>query len=94
MVRDSEPPVPEDRERQERNRLFAEEQKQKKDATKRKRDEDIRAREALEKHCWQQEHDRLPREESLSEPELDDDDFDVFLDEEEEARGFGGRVPP
>jgi hypothetical protein len=48
-VRDSEPPVPEDSERQERNRLLAEEQKQKKDATKMKRDEVICAREALER---------------------------------------------
>jgi hypothetical protein len=54
MVRDSEPPVPEDHERRERNRLFAEEQKQKKDATKRKRDEDICMREALEKRHRQQ----------------------------------------
>jgi hypothetical protein len=49
MVRDSEPPVPEDRERREWNRLFVEGQEQKKDAMKRKHDEDIRAREALEK---------------------------------------------
>jgi hypothetical protein len=48
-MRDSEPPVPEDCERWERNRLLAEEQKQKKDAMKRKRDEVIRAREALER---------------------------------------------
>jgi hypothetical protein len=46
VVRDSEPPVPEDREQRERNRLLAEEQKQKKDATKRKHGEIIRARES------------------------------------------------
>jgi hypothetical protein len=49
MVRDSKPSVPEDRERREQNQLFAMGQKQKKDAMKRKQDEDIRAREALEK---------------------------------------------
>jgi hypothetical protein len=49
-VRDSEPPVLEDHERWERNRLLAEDQKQKKDAMKRKRDEVNRMREALEKH--------------------------------------------
>jgi hypothetical protein len=49
MVRDSEPPVLEDCEWWERNRLLAEEQKHKKDATKRKHNEVIRAREALEK---------------------------------------------
>jgi hypothetical protein len=50
VVRDSEPPVPEDREQRERNRLLAEEQKQKKDAIKRKHGKFIHAREALEKH--------------------------------------------
>jgi hypothetical protein len=49
VVRDFEPPVLEDHERRERNRLLAEEQKQKKDATKRKHGEIICAREALEK---------------------------------------------
>jgi hypothetical protein len=47
-VRDSEPSVLEDRERRERNCLLAKEQKQKKDSSKRKHDETIRAREALE----------------------------------------------
>jgi hypothetical protein len=47
-VRDSEPPVLEDHEPRERNRLLAEEQKQKKDATKRKHGETIHARQALE----------------------------------------------
>jgi hypothetical protein len=50
VVRDFEPPVSEDRERWERNRLLAKEQKQKKDATKRKCSEAIHTREALEKH--------------------------------------------
>jgi hypothetical protein len=48
-VRDSEPLVPEDHERWERNQLFTEGQKQKMDAVKKKRDEDVRTREALEK---------------------------------------------
>jgi hypothetical protein len=52
-VRDSEPSVLEDRERRERNCLLAKEQKQKKDSSKRKHDETIRAREALEK-CHRQ----------------------------------------
>jgi hypothetical protein len=82
MVRDSEPPVPEDREWRERNRLLAKEQKLKKDATKIKHDEIIRAREALEKHRRQQAHDGLPQEESLSEPESDGKDFDIFSDDE------------
>jgi hypothetical protein len=43
-VRNSEPPVLEDREWRERNRLLNEEQKQKKDATMRKRDEVIHSR--------------------------------------------------
>jgi hypothetical protein len=47
-VRDSEPPVLKDQGRREWNRLFAEGQKQK-DAAKKKHDEDVRAREALEK---------------------------------------------
>jgi hypothetical protein len=50
VAKDSEPPVPEDRERWERNRLLVEGQKQKKDATKRKRDKTIHMREALEQH--------------------------------------------
>jgi hypothetical protein len=86
-------PVLEDRERQERNCLFAEEQKQKKDTMKRKRDEVIRAREALEKHHRQQARDGLPQEESPFELESDDEDFDIFSDEEE-AQGFKGMVPP
>jgi hypothetical protein len=48
-VSDSEPLVPKDHERREQNRLFTEGQKQKKDAAKKKRDEDVHAREALEK---------------------------------------------
>jgi hypothetical protein len=91
-VRDSEPPVPEDHERWERNHLLAEEQKQKKDATKRRRDETIRVREALEKRRRQQERDGLPREESPSEPDSDDEDFDIFSDEEEE-QGFRAWCP-
>jgi hypothetical protein len=50
-------------------------------------------REALEKRHRQQGRDRLPQEESPSESESDDNDFDVFSDEEEEAWGFGGKVP-
>jgi hypothetical protein len=50
VVKDSEPPVLEDRERRERNHLLAEGQKQKKDAAKRKCGETIHVREALEKH--------------------------------------------
>jgi hypothetical protein len=92
-VRDSEPLVPEDRERREQNRLLAEKQKLKKDAMKRKRDEIIRAREALEKRHRQQACDGLPREESPSEPESDGEDLDIFSDEEE-AQGFRGVVPP
>jgi hypothetical protein len=49
-VRHSEPPVLEDREQREQNHLLAKEQKRKKDTTNRKRDKDIHAREALEKH--------------------------------------------
>jgi hypothetical protein len=49
MVRDSEPPVPEDHERWERNQLFTKGKKQKKDKMKRKHDENIRVTEALEK---------------------------------------------
>jgi hypothetical protein len=48
-VKDFEPPIPEDHEQRERNHLLAEEHKLKKDATKRKRGETIRTREALEK---------------------------------------------
>jgi hypothetical protein len=77
-VRDSEPLVPEDHEWWEQNRLLAEEQKLKKDATKRKRDEIIRAREALEKRHQQQACDGLPQEESSSEPESDGEDIDIF----------------
>jgi hypothetical protein len=55
-----------------------EEQKRKKDATKRKRDKNIRVKDALEKHHRQQVRDRLPREESLLEPDSDDEDFDIF----------------
>jgi hypothetical protein len=49
VVRDSEPPVPKDQGRRERNRLFAEGQKQKKDTVNKKHNEDVRTREALEK---------------------------------------------
>jgi hypothetical protein len=73
---------------------LAEEQKQKKDATKRKRDKNIHVRDALEKRRQQQARDRLPREESPSEPNSDDEDFDIFSDEEEEAQSFRGEVPP
>jgi hypothetical protein len=60
MVKHSEPPVLEDREQQERNRLFAEEQKWKKDAMKRKCDENIRVKDGLEKRRQQQARDGLP----------------------------------
>jgi hypothetical protein len=90
MVRDSKPPVPEDRERREQNHLFAEEQKQK-DATKRKLDKIVRAREALEKRRRRQVRDGLPQEESPSEPDSDDKDFDIISDEEE-AQSFKGEV--
>jgi t-SNARE complex subunit (syntaxin) len=93
MVRDFEPSVLEDRERWERNRLLVEEQKMKKDAMKRKCDEIICMREALEKNHHQQARDELPREESLSEPESDGEDFDIFSNEEE-VQGFKGVVPP
>jgi hypothetical protein len=93
VVKDSKPPVPEDHEWRERNRLLAEGQKQKKDAAKRKCGETIHMREALEKHRRQQEHGGLPQEESPSEPDSDDGDFDMFSDEEEE-QGFRGLVPP
>jgi hypothetical protein len=49
MVKHSKPSVPEDREQRERNHLLAEEKKRKKDATKRKRDNNIHAKDALEK---------------------------------------------
>jgi hypothetical protein len=62
MVRHSEPLVLEDREQWERNHLLAEEQKRKKDATKRKRDKNIHVRDALEKHRRQQARDGVPQE--------------------------------
>jgi hypothetical protein len=94
MVRHSEPLVPEDHEQWERNHLLAEEQKWKKDTTKRNRDKNICPRDNLEKHRWQQARDGVPREESPSEPDSDDKDFDIFSDEGEEAQGFGDEVPP
>jgi hypothetical protein len=51
VVRDSEPPILEGQGRRERNRLFAEGQKQKKDAVKKKHNEDVRAMEALKKRA-------------------------------------------
>jgi hypothetical protein len=50
MVKHSKPPFPKDREQREWNHLLAEERKRKKDSTKRKHDENIRAKDALEKH--------------------------------------------
>jgi hypothetical protein len=94
MVKHYEPPVLEDCEQREWNCLLVEEQKWKKDATKRKHDKNIHAKDALEKHRRQQARDELPREESPSEPDSDDEDFDIFSDEEEETQGFGGEVPP
>jgi hypothetical protein len=94
MVKHSEPPVPEDRKQREQNRLLVEEQKQKKDAMKRKRDNDIHTRDALEKRRRQQARDGLPREESPLELDSDNKDFDIFSDDEEEAQGFRGEVPP
>jgi hypothetical protein len=89
-VKDSEPLVPEDRERWERNRLLAEEQKQNKDATKRTRGKTLRTREALEKHRRQQERDGLPQEESPSEPDSDDGDLDIFW---MRSKALGTRYP-
>jgi hypothetical protein len=94
MVKHSEPPVLEDHKQRERNHLLVEEQKQKKDATKRKHDENIRAKEALEKRRRQQACDRLPQEESPLEPDSDDEDFDIFSDKEKKAWGFSGEEPP
>jgi hypothetical protein len=85
MVRDFEPPVLVDHERWERNQLFTEGQKQKKDETKRKRDEGIHMREALEKRQRQQARDGLPREESPSKPETDGDNSKTSSDEKVEA---------
>jgi hypothetical protein len=80
MVRDSEPPVLEDHERREQNHLLAKEQKMKKDAMKRKRDEIIHVREALEKRRLQQACDELPREESPLELESNGKGFDFFFE--------------
>jgi hypothetical protein len=93
MVRDSEPSVPEDHEWQEQNWLFAKGQKQKKDATKKKCNEDIRVREALEKRHQQQARDGLPREESSSEPESDGDDFMFFQTRRRRCGALVARCP-
>jgi hypothetical protein len=61
---------------------------------KKKRDEDVRAREALEKRQRQQARDRLPLEELPSEPKMDGDDSETSSDEVVEARGLGSKVPP
>jgi hypothetical protein len=47
---------------------------------KRKHNKDIPMRDALENCRQQQAHDRLPREESPSEPDSDDEDFDIFFE--------------
>jgi hypothetical protein len=73
---------------------LVEEQKWKKDAMKRKCDENIHVKDGLEKRHQQQALDGLPREEFPSEPDSDDEDLDIFSDEKEEAQGFGGEVPP
>jgi hypothetical protein len=93
MVRDSEPSVPEDHEWQEQNWLFAKGQKQKKDATKKKCNEDIRVREALEKRHQQQARDGLPREESSSELESDGDDFMFFRTRRRRCGALVARCP-
>jgi hypothetical protein len=93
VVRDSEPLVPEDQGWRERNWLFAEGQKHKKDAAKKKRNEDVRVREALEKHRQQQARDGLPLEKSPSEPESDGDDSGTSSDEAVEARGLRSKMP-
>jgi hypothetical protein len=91
-VKHSEPPVPEDHEQRERNHLLAEEQKRKKDATKRKRNKNIHVRDALEKRHRQQARDRLPREESPSKLNSDDEDFNIFW-MRRRRRASGARCP-
>jgi hypothetical protein len=93
VVRDFEPSVPEDQGRWEQNRLFAEGQKQKKDVAKKKRNEDICVREALEKRRRQQARDGLPLEESPLEPESDGNDSRTSSDEAVEVRGLSSKMP-
>jgi hypothetical protein len=93
VVRDSEPPVPEDQGQREQNRLFTEGYKWKKDTAKKKRNEDVCAREALEKRRRQQARDGLPLEESPLEPESGGDGFKSSSDEAMEAQGLGSKMP-
>jgi hypothetical protein len=60
---------------------------------KRKCDKFVRMREALEKRRRQQARDGLPQKESPSEPDSDNEDFDIFSIDDEEAWGFRGEVP-
>jgi hypothetical protein len=57
-------------------RVAAEKKKEKKDAEKARAREQMRSRDALEKHRRRQERDGLPREPSPETPDNDDDDDD------------------
>jgi hypothetical protein len=79
VVKDSPPPVPEDRTVQQVRCLSAAQKKEEKDATKKRSKRKFLEREALNKHRHQQRLDDLPMEESPSETaseEEDDDDSD------------------
>jgi hypothetical protein len=77
-VKDSPPPVPEDRAAQEVRRLSTAQEKKEKDTVKMRRDRKIHERETLLKRRRQQRLEGLPEEESpsetASEKESDDND--------------------
>jgi hypothetical protein len=79
-VKDSPPPVPEDRAAREVRRLFAAREKKEKDVVKTRRDRKARERKVLLRHRRQQQLEDLPEEEfpseSVSEEEGDDNDDD------------------
>jgi hypothetical protein len=70
------PLVPEDAVDRAARRVAVEKKKEKKDVKKARAREQMRARDALERHRRKQERDGLPREPSPETPDNDDDDDD------------------
>ncbi|XP_066354650.1 uncharacterized protein [Miscanthus floridulus] len=83
-VRASLPPVPKDTERRAVNRAHAEAYKERKDAEEARRKRKNLERDELEKHRWQQRHDGLPMEPSLSPSSMDSSS-----DDDESEAGWG-----
>jgi hypothetical protein len=83
------PPVPEDAVDRAARRVAAE-KKEKKGAEKARARERMRARDALERRCRQQERDGLPREPLPETPDDDDDDDD---DEDDDMAARLGLSP-